>query len=82
MADTIQLGEIAIALTCKDVKPAHLSVHPPSGRVTLVAPNGTRSEVARAYAISKLGWFQVMRRFIELCRREDASPDGVRRLPS
>ena len=26
--------------------------------MTLVAPTGTRSEVARAYAISKLGWIQ------------------------
>jgi predicted metal-dependent hydrolase len=58
MAETIQLGEIAIALTRKDVKHVHLSVHPPSGRVTLVAPSGTRSEVARAYAISKLGWIR------------------------
>ena len=44
MAETIQLGEIAIALTRKDVKHVHLSVHPPSGPVTLVAPNGTRRE--------------------------------------
>ncbi len=58
MAETIQLGEIAIALTRKDVRHVHLSVHPPSGRVTLVAPNDTRSEVARAYAISKLGWIR------------------------
>ena len=58
MAETIQLGEIAIALTRKDVKHVHLSVHPPSGRVTLVAPIETRSEVARAYAISKLGWIR------------------------
>ena len=58
MAETIQLGEIAIALTRKDVKHVHLSVHPPSGRVTLVAPNGTGNEVARAYAISKLGWIR------------------------
>ena len=58
MSETIQLGEIAIALTRKDVKHAHLSVHPPRGRVTLVAPNGTRKEVARAYAISKLGWIR------------------------
>ncbi len=58
MPDSIQLGEIAIALTRKDVKHTHLSVHPPSGRVTLVAPRGTRREVARAYAISKLGWIR------------------------
>jgi hypothetical protein len=58
MTETIYIGEIAIALTRKDVKHVHLSVHPPSGRVTLVAPEGTRPEVARAYAVSKLGWIR------------------------
>lgn len=58
MGETIQLGEIVIALTRKDIKNVHLSVHPPAGRVTLVAPIGTRPEVARAYAISKLGWIR------------------------
>src|SRR4029453_13939451 len=58
MAETIQLGEIAIAVTRKDIKHVHLSVHPPSGRVTLVAPKGTRPELARAYAVSKLGWIR------------------------
>jgi predicted metal-dependent hydrolase len=58
MAETIQLGEISIAVTRKDVKNVHLSVHPPNGRVTLVAPTATRPEVARAYAVSKLGWIR------------------------
>lgn len=58
MTETIHIGEIAVALTRKDVKHVHLSVHPPSGRVTLVAPEGTRLEVARAYAVSKLGWIR------------------------
>ena len=58
MADTIQLGEIAIRVTRKAVKHVHLSVHPPDGRVTLVAPTGTRLDAARAYAISKLGWIR------------------------
>jgi len=58
MAETIRLGGIAIAVTRKDIKHVHLSVHPPSGRVTLVAPKGTRPEVARAYAISRLGWIR------------------------
>ncbi len=52
------LGDIAIAVTRKAVKNVHLSVHPPAGSVTLVAPTGTRPEVARAYAISKLGWIR------------------------
>lgn len=58
MTETIQLGDIFIAVTRKAVKNVHLSVHPPEGRVTLVAPSGTRLEVARAYAISKLGWIR------------------------
>jgi hypothetical protein len=49
MTETIQLGEIFIAVTRKPIKNVHLSVHPPNGRVTLSAPKATRLEVARAY---------------------------------
>jgi len=58
MTETIQLGDITIVMTRKDIKHVHLSVHPPSGRVTLVAPMATRPEVARAYAASKIGWIR------------------------
>jgi len=58
MSETIQLGEIAIRVTRKDIKNVHLSVHPPDGRVTLTAPSATRLDVARAYAISRLGWIR------------------------
>ena len=58
MSETIELGEIAISVTRKNIKHVHLSVHPPSGRVTMAAPIATRSEVARAYAVSKLGWIR------------------------
>jgi predicted metal-dependent hydrolase len=56
MVETLRLGDVVIAVTRKSVKHVHLSVHPPNGRVTLVAPRDTRLEVARAYATSKLGW--------------------------
>jgi predicted metal-dependent hydrolase len=55
MNEIIQLGEISIQVTRKAIKHVHLSVHPPLGRVTLAAPAETRLDVARAYAISKLG---------------------------
>lgn len=58
MPESIQLGELSILVTKKDIKHVHLSVHPPDGRVTLAAPKSTRLEVARAYAISKLGWIR------------------------
>lgn len=58
MMEVIELGDIAIKVTRKDIKNVHLSVHPPDGRVTLSAPTDTRPEVARAYAISKLRWIR------------------------
>jgi predicted metal-dependent hydrolase len=58
MSEMIRLGDIAIRVTRKDVKHVHLSVHPPSGRVTLVAPTETRLEVARAYAATKIPWIR------------------------
>jgi predicted metal-dependent hydrolase len=58
MSERFQLGDVAIEVTRKAIKHVHLSVHPPSGRVTLSAPLATRLEVARAYAISKLGWIR------------------------
>ena len=38
MSETIQLGDISIEVTRKDIKHVHLSVHPPDGRVTLSRP--------------------------------------------
>ncbi len=70
MPKFIHIGEIAIAVTLKDIKNVHLSVHPPDGRVTLAAPTTTRLEVARAYAISKLGWIREQRRKLAAQARE------------
>lgn len=58
MTETIQIGQLSIRMTKKDIKNVHLSVHPPDGRVTLTAPRATRLDAARAYAISKLGWIR------------------------
>jgi predicted metal-dependent hydrolase len=70
MNETIQLGEISIAVTRKGIKNVHLTVHPPDGRVTLAAPTNTRLEVARAYAISKLSWIRDQQKKLEGQARE------------
>jgi len=70
MIEKIQLAEISIKVTRKDVKNVHLSVHPPDGRVTLVAPSATRLEVARAYAITKLGWIRAQQEKLATQARE------------
>ena len=58
MGDRIELGDVVISVSRKAIKHIHLSVHPQHGRVTLVAPIGTRADVARAHAISKLPWIR------------------------
>ena len=70
MTETIHLGHLSIQVTKKDIKNVHLSVHPPDGRVTLVAPTATRLEVARAYAISKLSWIREQQRKLKNQARE------------
>lgn len=70
MTEILQIGELEIELTRKAVKNAHLSVHPPHGRVTLVAPTGTRLEVARAFAITKLAWIREQQSRLKQQERE------------
>src|SRR3954447_4588434 len=70
MTNTIQIGQLSIRVTKKDIKHVHLSVHPPDGRVTLAAPSATRLDVARAYAISKLGWIREQQKKLENQARE------------
>jgi predicted metal-dependent hydrolase len=64
MTETITLGDIRIRLQRKAIKNSHLSVHPPAGTVTLTVPVSMRTDVARAYAISKLGWIKKQRRLL------------------
>ncbi len=68
--EIIQLGDISIAVTRKAIENVHLSVHPPDGRVTLAAPTNTRLEVARAYAIAKLGWIRTQQEKLRNQARE------------
>jgi len=70
MTEIIQVGDISIAVTRKNIKNVHLSVHPPEGRVTLSAPTETRLEVARAYAITKLSWIRVQQERLRNQARE------------
>lgn len=70
MAELIRVGDVEIEVVLKDVKNVHLSVHPPHGRVTMVAPMATRLEAARAYAISRLGWIRAQQHNLRQQARE------------
>ncbi|MDP2128315.1 MAG: SprT family zinc-dependent metalloprotease [Pseudohongiella sp.] len=70
MTESIVLGDMVIQVNRKAVRNVHLSVHPPEGDVRLVAPVSTRLDVARAYAISKLGWIRERQRELRDQARE------------
>jgi predicted metal-dependent hydrolase len=70
MTEKFKLGEIVIAVKRTEVKHVYLSVHPPAGRVTLVAPKETRLDVARAYAVSRLAWIREQREALQSQSRE------------
>lgn len=54
----IQLGEMRVDVVHKDIKNIHLSVHPPTGRVTIAAPFRMDLDTIRIFAITKLGWIR------------------------
>lgn len=58
MHTQVQLGDIAVDVIRKDIKNVHLSVHPPTGRVTISAPKRLNLDTIRIFAISKLGWIR------------------------
>jgi len=72
MPTQIQLGDVAVAVIHKDIKNLHLSVHPPTGRVTISAPERVSMDTVRVFAISKLGW--IRRQQVKLSKQDRESP--------
>ncbi|MCH6256544.1 M48 family metallopeptidase [Puniceicoccaceae bacterium K14] len=58
MLDQLKLGELTCHVQRKGIKNVHLSVHPPSGRITVAAPEHMKLDTIRVYVISKLGWIK------------------------
>ncbi|MCY4227138.1 MAG: SprT family zinc-dependent metalloprotease [Gammaproteobacteria bacterium] len=70
MTEIIKICDLSIAVTGKDIKNVHLSVHPPDGRITMSVPVKTRLEVARAYAITRLAWIREQQEKLHTQARE------------
>ncbi len=54
----------------KDIKNVHLSVHPPTGRVRISAPERMSLDTIRVFAISKLGWIKQQQKKLREQERE------------
>ena len=72
MPTQVKLGNIAVDVVLKDIKNVHLSVHPPTGRVTISAPSRMNLDTIRVFAISKLGWIKQQQRKLQEQERETA----------
>lgn len=66
----IQLGDITVEVTQKDIKNVHLSVYPPLGQVKIAAPERMELDTIRIYAISKLSWIRKQQAKILSQKRE------------
>jgi predicted metal-dependent hydrolase len=58
MQTRIKLGDVAVDVVRKPIKNVHLSVHPPSGRVRIAAPERMSLDTVRVFAIAKLPWIK------------------------
>lgn len=70
MKTQVQLSDIAVDVVRKDIKNVHLSVHPPTGRVRIAAPERMSLDTIRVFAISKLPWIRQQQRKLQEQERE------------
>jgi predicted metal-dependent hydrolase len=72
MNTTLELNGITVNVVRKDIKNVHLSVHPPTGRVTISAPSRMSTDSIRVFAISRIGW--IRRQQAKLCAQQREPP--------
>src|ERR1700704_1640232 len=70
MSTKVRLGEIDADVVLKDIKNVHLSVHPPTGRVRIAAPERMSLDMVRVFAIAKVPWIRKQQRKLREQERE------------
>lgn len=70
MVTRITLGGIPVDVVKKDIRNVHLSVHPPTGRVRISAPQRMSVDTIRVFAVSKLAWIKQHQQKIQTQERE------------
>jgi len=70
MVTKLQIGDLTVEVTQKDIKNVHLSVHPPHGRVSIAAPLHLSISAIRAFAIGKLSWIRQQQHKLQEQERE------------
>jgi len=68
--ETLVISEIPVAVTRKQIKNLHLAVYPPTGRVTVSAPEQMPISAVRIAVVTRLAWVKRQRREISLAPRQ------------
>jgi predicted metal-dependent hydrolase len=66
----IDVGGIPVDVTFKKIKNVHLSVHPPTGRVSISAPKWMGVDAIRVFAVSKINWIKKQQKKLREQERE------------
>ena len=56
--DELQIGNISIAVTKKNIKNMYIRVLPPSGKVQITAPCSAGDDAIRMFAVSRMAWIK------------------------
>lgn len=67
---TIRVANFDIDILYKEIKNVHLSVYPPTGRVTISAPAHMNNELLKVYAISRISWIRKQQKQLQSQERE------------
>lgn len=68
--EILVISTIPVAVTRKEIKNLHLAVYPPTGRVTVSAPEQMPMSAIRIAVITRLAWVKRQRRDISLAPRQ------------
>lgn len=56
--DEIQIGNMSIAVTKKNIKNMYIRVLPPDGKVQITVPYSAGDDAIRMFAVSRISWIK------------------------
>ena len=59
--DELQIGNMSIAITKKNIKNMYIRVLPPDGKVQITAPYSAGDDAIRMFAVSRISWIKKQR---------------------
>lgn len=68
--DELQIGNMSIAVTKKNIKNMYIRVLPPDGKVQITAPYSAENDTIRMFAVSRIAWIKKQRKSFQAQARQ------------